>query len=217
MSFRAIIFDMDGTLLDTIGGIAFAMNNVLGRLGFPAHPENDYKFLVGEGVDILIRRALPEGACDEDVFNRAIAYLREEYSRNWRHKTAPYPGIPELLDELTARAIKTAILSNKPDEFTKAMAAGLLGRWEFGAVIGARTDLPRKPDPAGALEISRLLAVPRDSFLYVGDSATDMQTALAAGMYPIGVKWGFRSEEEMLSAGARRIIGHPMEILELLG
>jgi phosphoglycolate phosphatase len=216
MQFDAIIFDLDGTLLDTLEDIADAMNQALEAGGFPKHPLESYRHFVGDGVRMLATRTLPEGSRDDDTITRFTAQMREAYARNWDNKTAPYPGIPELLDALVERGITMAVLSNKPDDFTKLCVEKLLPGWQFAAVLGHREGLALKPDPAGAVEVAARLTVPRERILYVGDSGMDMQTAVRAGMVPLGVLWGFRSRDELLAAGAVSLAGTPSHVLSYL-
>jgi phosphoglycolate phosphatase len=216
MKYQAVIFDFDGTLLDTLRDLAESVNSVLSRYGFPEHRLDDYRHFVGEGVEELARRVLPEGHRDEATVTRTLTDVREEYRQRWPNHTRPYEGIPELLDALTARGIKMAIVTNKPDDSTRTMAARLLPRWKFDIIVGATTDLPRKPDPKGALEAARRLRLLPGTFLYVGDSDIDMKTANAAGMYAVGVLWGFRTADELVKNGAKVLIRKPLELLELL-
>ena len=132
-------------------------------------------------------------------------------------KTRPYEGVPALLDALTARGTPMAVLSNKPHDSTLAVVASFLARWHFAAVFGAREAIPVKPDPAGALEIAGLLGLPPADIAYLGDTNTDMQTATAAGMFPVGALWGFRTADELLENGARALLETPLELLPLLG
>jgi phosphoglycolate phosphatase len=216
MKYRAVMFDFDGTLLDTLRDLAESVNSVLSRSGFPEHSLEAYRHFVGEGIEELARRVLPETHRDEAAITRTLTDVREEYRQRWPNHTRPYEGIPELLDALTTRRVKMAIVTNKPDESTRTMAARLLPKWKFDAIVGATADLPRKPDPKGALEAARRLRLPPGAFLYVGDSDIDMKTANAAGMYPVGVLWGFRTADELVKNGAKVLIRKPLELLELL-
>lgn len=216
MPFRAVIFDLDGTLLDTLDDIADAMNGVLAARGFPTHPVDAYRHFVGDGVRNLARRTLPESHRDDDTIDRFTAEMREAYAKNWDRKSRPYDGVPEMLDELAARNVKLAVLSNKPHEFTAQCVTTLLPRWRFEVVMGHHDAIALKPDPAGALEVLAKLGVPAADVLYVGDSGMDMQTAVRAGMFPLGVLWGFRGLDELLAAGARALVRTPAEILEFL-
>ncbi len=215
MNYKAVLFDLDGTLLDSLEDLADSMNAVLRRNGHPEHPLEAYRYFVGDGVEALARRVLPEGHRDEAAIAACIEQMREEYKDRWDKKTRPYPGIPELLDALTERAVKLGVLSNKPDATTRTMVAALLPRWSFDDVVGARPEVPRKPDPAGALEIARRLAVAPAEFLYLGDTDTDMKTAVAAGMFPVGALWGFRDAEELTASGAKVLIEKPTDLLGL--
>jgi phosphoglycolate phosphatase len=216
LKYPGIIFDLDGTLLDTIEDLADSMNTVLTDLGFSTHTLGAYKTFVGEGVEALIRRALPEDQLRPELLDQCLGALREEYGRRWENKTRTYPGIPELLDHLTGLGLKMAILSNKQDYFTQIMVAGLLPRWRFDPVFGARPAVPKKPDPAGALEIAEALQIAPDYFIYLGDTGIDMKTARAAGMVPVGVLWGFRPAEELRDQGAKWLIEKPADLISLL-
>lgn len=216
MKFKAVLFDLDGTLLDTIGDLTDAMNKALEFLGFPGHDAETCKKFVGDGVEMFSYRSLPENHRDEATVAACAARMRDEYSTRWAKKTRPYNGVPELLDGLTARNVKMAVLSNKPDDFTKAMVAELLSRWEFDPVIGARPAVPKKPDPTTAMEVSQRLDIRPERFLYLGDTATDMKTAKAADMFPVGAIWGFRTAEELRDSGAQVLVEYPTEVLRLL-
>jgi len=209
--------DLDGTLLDTLQDLADSMNSTLADFGFPVHELEKFRYFVGEGMENLVKRSLPDSVrTDPDLVSRCFEMMRRTYERNWNAKTRPYPGIPELLDALTARGLKMAVLSNKPHDFTQKAVAGLLPAWRFETVMGERPHAPRKPDPSSALEIANRLGVETGCFLYLGDTAIDMNTANAAGMYAVGVRWGFRDAEELLAGGAKKLIAKPAELLELL-
>jgi phosphoglycolate phosphatase len=214
---EGVIFDLDGTLLDTLEDLASAVNRVLARKGFPTHDLDTFRFFVGEGVVVLITRSLPEDKRDNETIRMCLEAFRDDYGRNWNVKTKPYDGAAEMLDALTDRGLKMAILSNKPDDFTKCCVSELLSNWSFGVVFGQRDGIPPKPDPAAALEVAELLEIAPADFVYLGDSAVDMKTAAAANMFPVGALWGFRPAQELQDGGARVLIGHPMEILGLLG
>ncbi len=213
--FSAVVFDLDGTLLDTLEDLGDAVNRVLADRGFPAHPMDAYRYFVGDGSAVLIERALPESARGSDVYRDCLAAFMADYDQSWKVKTRLYDGISEMLDSLTALGIDMAILSNKSHGFTLKCVQDLLSKWQFKAVFGLRDDVARKPDPAGALEISGLLGTDPDRMLYLGDTAIDMHTALSAGMFPVGALWGFRTREELLENGARAIVQHPGELLRL--
>jgi phosphoglycolate phosphatase len=216
MAYKAILFDLDGTLLDTLDDLADASNETLQELGFPAHPVDSYRYFVGDGVDNLMRRALPEDNRDEDSVRRAVELQMINYGKRWDAKTRPYDGIMKMLSQLHTRQVRMAILSNKPDEFTKLCVTQLLPVHLFDIVIGARDGVPRKPNPAAAVEIAGRLGILPADFLYLGDTNTDMQTAVSAGMTAVGALWGFREAEELRAAGARHLIETPEALLDLL-
>jgi phosphoglycolate phosphatase len=216
MRYRAALFDLDGTLLDTVEDLADSMNTALAERGFPPRGVAECKLFVGDGVEMFAMRALPEGHRDEATVAAVVARHRREYSKRWANKTRAYEGIPELLDELTSRGVAMAVLSNKPDDFTDVMVARLLPKWKFNAVRGARKGEALKPSPGSALWIARKLRIAPAEFLYVGDTNTDMQTANAAGMFPVGALWGFRTAEELQANGAKVLIEKPMDLVRLL-
>jgi len=216
VNYRAVLFDLDGTLLDTLEDLADSTNAALAQLGFPPHPLDAYRYFVGDGVTNLIVRTLPEAHRDEATVGRTMDLMRRIYGEHWADKTRPYPGVPELLGALAARGVKMAVLSNKPDDSTKLCVAKLLPHWRFDAVIGQSTTVPPKPDLAGVRQIVATLGVPVGQFLYLGDTNTDMQTANAAGMFAVGALWGFRTAEELRAAGAKVLIEKPTELLDLL-
>jgi phosphoglycolate phosphatase len=211
--FKGVIFDLDGTLLDTLGEIAGAMNAALEKMGFPGHPARAYRYLSGDGVHALAERSLPESRRDEVTIETCIQEFRSEYLKRGGATTKPYPGIPELLDGLVQREVKLSVLSNKLDFFAKLAIRNFLPRWEFAPVIGAQPGLPPKPDPAGALLIARELCLDPGRIVYLGDSGVDMMTARAAGMLPLGALWGFREEKELLENGAHAVLSSPLELL----
>jgi phosphoglycolate phosphatase len=215
MSFRAIIFDLDGTLLNTLDDLAHAMNVALVKIGAPAHPVADYRRFVGEGLDVLAARVLPPHRRDDATIAECVAAMREEYASCWSRATKPYDGIPALLAELQRRSIRCAVLSNKANDFVQKMVAHFFGTALFEMVIGAGA-FPKKPDKAGALHIAATMGISPESIMYIGDSDVDMKTARNADMYPTGVLWGFRSREELLANGARSLVERPEEILEIL-
>lgn len=216
MIYEAVIFDLDGTLLNSLEDLADSMNAALIELNCPPHPAERYRFFVGDGVWQLARRALPAGQNDEAQVEAAVRLMSAEYDKRWNLKTRPYPGMEEALDGLVAAGLQLSVLSNKPDSFTKQIVPALLPRWRFQPILGARPGVPIKPDPSAALEIAAFLGISAEKILYAGDSGADMRTANSAGMQAIGVSWGFRPQEELIQAGARRIIHHPLELLQLL-
>lgn len=214
--FKAAIFDLDGTLLDTLEDLADSGNEMLETQGFPTHPTDAYRIFVGDGVRVLMERILPEDARVEPTISECKAVYREIYARRWNAKTRPYEGIPEMLDELVARGLKLAVLSNKPHEATVQCITELAGDWPWEIILGMRDGVPKKPDPAGAHDIVEHLGIPPKNCLYVGDTSVDMQTAKAAGFYAVGVLWGFRERDELVENGAEIVIERPEQLLKLL-
>ena len=212
---RAALFDLDGTLLDSLADIATAVNRTLQGLGHPTHSLEAFKGFIGEGVDVLARKSLPaEIAADPAMIEKVVQGYRAEYQRTWNQQTQPYPGIAELLDLLTSQDVALAVLSNKPDGFTRLCVEQLLADWTFYPVFGERVGIPRKPDPAGAIEVAQILGVKPTEIVYLGDTGVDMQTARSAGMIAVGVTWGFRSAQELKAAGAEILIDHPNQLFD---
>jgi phosphoglycolate phosphatase len=216
MPYAAIIFDLDGTLADSLGDLADSMNEVLESMGHPTHPREPYRRFVGDGIVNLVRRALPAEVADQATVEEAVRRMQEVYARRWMDATVPYPGIPELLRELRALELKTAVLSNKPDGATKELVSRLFPVHAFDRVRGERPGIPLKPDPTSALDLLSDLGARPESVLYLGDTDTDMQTGRRAGMFTVGVTWGFRDENELRDSGAQRIIRDPLELLDVL-
>lgn len=216
MKKRAIMFDLDGTLLDTLADLGDSMNIVLERLGFPAHDYPFYRQAVGDGAPQLVARSLPVAARVSDTLNTALIQMRAEYEKRWALKTRPYDGILPLLTELQRRHAVIAVLSNKPEAKTRDCVTHFFPDIPFTIVRGAREGIPLKPDPAAALDILHQLRIPAAEWLYVGDTNTDMQTAVSAAIFAVGASWGFRDRTELLANGAQAIIETPEELLALL-
>jgi len=213
---KAVIFDLDGTLLDTLEDIGNAVNRVLSNRGYPVHPVNRYRSFVGDGWEMLIKRALPESESTREKVKACVEDSMLAYAKTWDVTTAPYAGIPELLDDLTQKGIQLAVLSNKPHVFTRQYVDKLLAAWTFEKVIGVNSRFPRKPDPAGALSIVKELNLDKKNCLFMGDSGVDMQTAAAAGIFSVGAAWGFKSEAELMENGCRFLARHPRDVLGLI-
>jgi len=214
MTVKAIIFDLDGTLLNTLEDLADSMNRVLMRMGFPAHPVDAYKYFVGDGIEKLATRVLPETHQNNETVTSCVEKMKREYGTNWCNKTCPYKGINDMLDALTERRISLNILSNKPDDFTQLTVSAFFSGYTFDIVAGAKKETPKKPDPSGALHIIKALNIPSDQFLYLGDTKTDMETAKNAGILALGALWGFRTAAELRASGAQALLGHPLDILQ---
>ncbi len=224
MKFKAIIFDLDGTLLDSLGGIADAMNTLLKQKGYPLHSLERYRYMVGEGLKELVRRAMPGewhrefpvGNRLETALEELVKEYRAVYEEKWPLQSPPYSGVPEMLEALDRLQIKRAILSNKLDDFAKRMTWTLLPNGDFDMVLGVRPGVPAKPDPAAALEIAGSMNLAPETMVFMGDSGVDMQTGVKAGMYPVGVLWGFRDADELLANGAKQLIRHPLDLVSLV-
>jgi phosphoglycolate phosphatase len=215
MTFKAIIFDMDGTLINSVDDIADAMNLVLRQNNYPVHHVDYYIKCIGDGLKNLVISALPQKYREEAIIDKCLEEMKDAYSVMWMNKSHLYPGIAELLSTLRNLNIKMGVLSNKHHNFTQIIADKLLAEWKFDVVMGYREGYPVKPDPTSALEIARIFEVDPSLILYVGDSSTDMLTAINAGMYPVGVGWGYRSTESLIKNGALKILDQPNELLTL--
>lgn len=215
MGYKGIIFDLDGTLADSLADLALSMNWVLASYGFPVHEKDDYKRFVGSGIRSLIERALPVEAREGRIIDKVVSTMMEYYSIHCTDHTELYPGIEPLVKEAKDRGLKLAVFSNKPHPFTEIIVNRLLpGMMDM--VQGYTCEELKKPNPAEVLRICRDLSLSVSDVLYVGDSDVDIITARNAGMRSVGVLWGFRGESELRKAGADYIVSIPSQILELL-
>ena len=211
---KTVIFDLDGTLLDSIEDIASSMNKVLESLQLPTHKIEDYKYFVGGGVDILVENALNNQS--KEIKDEVIKRFKIEYDGKLHSKTLPYDGIYDLLDELKKLDINLAVLSNKPHEFTVSYVNHFFKNYNFKEIHGQKKDVPKKPDPKAALDIVKCLDSSCENTYFIGDTKIDMQTAKSANMTAIGVLWGFRDEKELRDFGADFIVSNPLEILKII-
>ncbi|MBD5213376.1 MAG: HAD family hydrolase [Bacteroidales bacterium] len=211
-----VIFDLDGTLLDTIADLGTATNYAMEQMGFPTHSLHDYRFKVGNGITKLIERALPDNHRDEATIERAREIFLGFYGTHNTDHSRPYPGIPELLSELTARGVKVAVASNKYHEATSRLVAHFFHDIPWTAVEGHRPGRPTKPSPQIVDDILRIAGITPGQTLYVGDSGVDMDTARAASLESVGVIWGFRPESELRDHLADRIATTPADILRYI-
>ena len=214
LRFGAVIFDLDGTLINSLDDLADCANNALEEQGFAPHPADAYRFFVGEGMETLIRRAAPAGT-DDETLGRLVKRMREGYGRGWARKTRPYEGVEAMLRDLAALSLPLAVLSNKPDDLTKATVGHFFPDAAFAGVQGSPPGGRAKPEPDLALGLAAAFNVKPEHVLFVGDSRTDMITATAAGMFPAGVLWGFRPAEELLAHGAKALLERPERVVEL--
>lgn len=212
--FKGVVFDLDGTLVNSLEDLADSMNEVLSRYHYPVHEVPAYKLFIGNGMRNLVRVTLPEAERNEQTIAECYSQLTEIYNKNCLNKTKPYEGIVDLLNELKQRNLKLSVFSNKADEFVKTIIQTLLPEY-FDEVAGLTTEAHRKPNPFGALKISKKFDIRPENMLYLGDTSTDMQTANNAGMYAVGVTWGFRTRKELLDNGAKFILDKPMDLMKV--
>jgi len=199
-----------------LSDIGNSVNRVLSDHNFPIHSKNAYRYFIGDGALTLIERALPEEYTDAKTIQKCHEEFNHDYRQNWNIETSVYDEIAGMLDVLCARGIRLSILSNKPHEFTLKCVKAYLRKWPFEIVFGHQEKIPKKPDPAGAQLIVRQMGISPSEILYLGDSAVDMKTACAAGMFAAGALWGFRTKEELKKNGAKALLNNPIELLSLL-
>lgn len=210
---KYVIFDLDGTLLNTIADLGNACNHALQQAGFSTHPLSAYNYMVGNGVRKLLERAEPDAG--PDTIDTLLKYFREYYDDHCMDMTKPYPGIPELLMDLRDRDIALAVTSNKYQAAVEKIIGHYFRDIRFACVLGEDGERPRKPDPSIVFEALNIHPTPKKEVLYVGDSAVDMETARRACLESCGVTWGFRPVSELQSAYADNIVSEPSEILDI--
>jgi phosphoglycolate phosphatase len=209
---EAIIFDLDGTLLNSLEDIADSANEAIKRFGADPHAVEAYRYFVGDGLAMLMKRAMPDNS-SSTVLQESVECFQSIYNERWYKKTKPYDGIMVMLERFQQTGVKMAILSNKPDTFTQKCVNLFFPRIKFSAVAGKKEDTPPKPDPYSTLKIIDALAVHPEQSLFVGDSSIDIKTGIGAGMLTVGVDWGFRTKNELEEAGAHSIISSPQELI----
>lgn len=210
---RAVLFDLDGTLINSLQDIADAMNYALSTLHMEPYPLDAYKTMVGNGAAILAKRAAQH---QPHRWEELLQAYQARYEVHKLDLSAPYAGIPEMLEALRRRGLALAVLSNKPDQDTQGVIRHFFPDAPFSIVRGQLPHVPVKPDPMGALAVADAMGIPPQDFLYLGDTNTDICCARNAGMRPVGVLWGFREKQELQEAGAEHIIAHPRELLSVL-
>ncbi len=215
MKFKGIIFDLDGTLVNSLEDISDAMNKVLQGLNFPTHTYETYQYFIGSGLRNLVSKALPATNNSDEQIEICFECMINEYREICTLKTKPYDGIVELLENLTSQNIKMAVFSNKADELTKKIASEIFPN-HFDQAVGLSTEALKKPNPFEALEIGKKWNLKPEEILFVGDSDIDMQTAVNANMFPVGVTWGYRTEEELKNSGAKLVVNTASELIEIL-
>jgi phosphoglycolate phosphatase len=212
MSYKAIIFDLDGTLVDSLEDLADSTNYVLSCYGQPTHEVQSFKKMVGDGTRTLMSRALP--ADKQDLVEPALGKMREKYTEICLNKTRPYDGLQKVLAELKDRGVKLAVLTNKDQKMAEKIVTHFFDQY-FTIIRGTINAVPLKPDPKAVLEILKEMNVKPENAAFVGDSNIDIKTAQAAGITGIGVNWGFRGEQELKEAGADYTIDEPKALLQL--
>lgn len=214
---KAVIFDLDGTLSDSIASIKYCGDRMLAHFGLGPFPESDYKYFIGDGADNLVKRALLASGEKELVhFEEGCKLYREYFAADCMYQVKPYDGIPELIRALKEKGLKIAVLSNKPHLQTIDVIRELFGEGTFDILQGQKEGIPIKPDPAGVFEILKEFHLTAEDILYLGDTATDMKTGKSAGAFTVGALWGFRDRKELEEAHADAIIAHPLELLNYL-
>ncbi|MCF8041628.1 MAG: HAD family hydrolase [Desulfarculaceae bacterium] len=216
MKFSGLICDLDGTLLDSIADLGESMNTVLAADGLPRHPISAYRLLVGDGVEMLAERSLPPRLRSPGMVTEMARRMREVYSGRWGVHTRPYEGIEEMLAQAHQAGVTLAVLSNKVDDFTRDMISHFFPQVPFAQVVGAKKGVPNKPNPQSAQKLAQDIGLEPEKCIFLGDTKVDMETAVGAGMFPVGVLWGFRDEKELNGAGAKRLLAHPSDLAELL-
>ena len=214
---KLCIFDLDGTVLDTVGSIAYYANSALVKNGIEPIPDNEYKYLAGRGIANLVRGMLEyRGCCTEELYARVFHDYDVAYNKDVTYKTRIFDGLKEVLDTLREAGIKLAIVSNKPDFAAKTVVSALYGEGYFDFVTGQTPGGILKPDPTVALSVMDSFGVTREECVYVGDTSTDMKTGKNMGVLTVGVLWGFRGKDELVESGADVIVENPSELLELM-
>ena len=215
MQYKAVIFDLDGTLVDSLADLSDSVNLMLESYGFPTHEVEKYRYFVGNGSKKLMERTLPrDKAASAEFVEEALVKYKAIYKDRLLEKTRPYNGVRELLAELKSRGIPLAVCTNKHNDAALTIVKSLFAPGTFEEVLGDRPGFPKKPNPATPLEIASHLGVKPDEVAYLGDTSVDMETAVHAGFLPVGVLWGFRPEEELVKSGAKVLLKAPLELLE---
>ncbi len=214
---KACIFDLDGTLTDSLRSIAYFVNTEIAKYGMPDVPAEDFKLYAGNGARMLIRRVLARnGRLDETLEDTILQNYNAAYDADPLHLCTVYDGMFSLLKKLREKDVSVNVLSNKPHPTAEKVVKALFGEQTFSYIFGARENIPLKPDPYGVFEILNLLGLEQSEALYIGDTATDVQTGKAAGLFTVGVLWGFRTKDELEKAGADAVAAHPEEIVNFL-
>ncbi|MDC0933561.1 HAD family hydrolase [Arcobacteraceae bacterium] len=212
---KAVIFDLDGTLVDSIQDIAICMNKILIQLGYNEHPEDDYQNFVGDGALMLVQNAMPDN-CSQDLVNEGLELFKNSYENGIHDNSKVYDGIYKMLDTIKDTDLKLAVLSNKPHKFTLQFIEYFFKDYPFIEIHGQKEDVPKKPDPMGAINISNALCIKPNEIIFIGDTPTDIKTAKNAGMESVGVTWGYRNVDELISANADYIAKDAEHLTQIL-
>jgi haloacid dehalogenase superfamily, subfamily IA, variant 1 with third motif having Dx(3-4)D or Dx(3-4)E len=213
---KGVIFDLDGTLLDTLQDLSDSVNSALLKYGYPTHTTEEYKVRIGNGFRNLMEVSLPADCRDDTTVNNVLNEFLDVYSKNYTRKTKPYDGIEQMLSALTRKNVLLGVNSNKRTDYSVELVKQNFRNISFAGVIGERSGIPKKPDPTSALEIAARMKLKPAEIIYIGDSGTDIKTGNNAGMATAGVLWGFRGIEEFTQANADYVFHAPHEIAELL-
>ncbi|MGI6394604.1 MAG: HAD family hydrolase [bacterium] len=215
MKVKSVIFDLDGTLLNTLETIMECNNEVFKKHGYPARTLLEFRNFVGDGMKMLIKKALPAGTTDEEI-GQILLEVIETYHKKGTDSIPPYDGICELLDNLVQKGIKISVLTNKEHGYAQLNMKAALNRFHFEAVLGERKGIPMKPDPFGVYEIVEITGVPLEETVFVGDMKADILTGKNAGIFTVGCLWGFGNKKDLEDNGADLLIEHPLELLRIV-
>lgn len=212
---KAVLFDLDGTLVNSLGDLASSTNYALSKFGFPARKTDEYKYFAGDGIPKMLERALPEGHKDKETVEKMLPYFFEHYSVHYADKSYAYEGVKELILSLKNMGIKVAVVTNKAQEMADIVISKFYGNL-FDLILGKREGIPAKPDPAAAFMAMDILGVKPDECVFIGDSGMDVATGVNSGAYPVGELWGFRKRDELVLNGAASIIEKPEQLLNII-
>ncbi|MFW5757228.1 MAG: HAD family hydrolase [Bacteroidota bacterium] len=216
MNYKGVIFDLDGTLLNTLDDLSESANKVLKKHHLMQHSREDFKRFIGSGARKLIESMLPEDKREDSFIDQLLLEFKTEYGMNCDNKTVPFPGIISLVNLLHEGGIKMTVLSNKPHELTLKCCQSFLPVDMFEEIMGQKEGKPRKPDPTTALELAKRMELEPEEIIFLGDSENDINTALAGGFFPVGVTWGMRTRKQLEDCGTKTIIGMPDELLAFI-
>ena len=212
---KAVLFDLDGTIANSLLDLAVSVNHSLKEFGFNERDVQDFRYFAGDGMPKMIERALPEAYRDENTVRAVLSSFLKYYGVHYCDNTKPYDGITEMIDALKNRGIKVAVVTNKAQEMADRVVKKLYGD-RFLVIFGKRDGIPSKPDPKSALITMSELGVQPEECIFVGDSGADIKTGVNSGAYPVGVLWGFREKSELISSGAKSIISNPFKLIEII-